>query len=138
MGKTGFWKTDWFAGVILSLVLLLTSGTDLLQSLERKAYDIGIGLSQRQPSPQVAVIAIDDPSIANLGRWPWPRDIQAKMVDLLSAAQAKAIGLTVLYSEPEVDRGLAYINRLMALQEAAPHPNGEFGKIGRASCRERV
>ncbi len=127
MGKTGFWKTDWFAGVILSLVLLLTSGTDLLQSLERKAYDIGIGLSQRQPSPQVAVIAIDDPSIANLGRWPWPRDIQAKMVDLLSAAQAKAIGLTVLYSEPEVDRGLAYINRLMALQEAAPHPNGEFG-----------
>lgn len=115
MATTAFWKSDRFLGIALTLVMLAAAGSDLLQGLERKAYDWGVQLSRKAPSEQVAVIAIDDQSIANLGRWPWPRDLHARMTDLLAGARAKVIGNTVLFSEAQRDPGHAYITRLLEL-----------------------
>jgi len=108
-----FWKTDWFIGVVVSVAMLVAGGSDLLQSLERKAYDLGVGTVSRQPSDKIAVIAIDKQSIDNLGRWPWSREVHAKMVEGLAAAKAKVIASTVFFSEPQLDPGLAYINKLI-------------------------
>jgi len=113
--NSGFWKTDWFLGLVVVIAMLALGRSDLLQSLERKAYDIGVAASTRAPSERVAVIAIDDASIANIGRWPWPRDVMAKMIDLLAAAQVKVIGNTVLFSEPQVDPGYRYVVKLLEL-----------------------
>jgi serine/threonine-protein kinase len=110
-----FWKTDWFIGVVVSLVMLFAGGSDLLQSLERKAYDLGVGAVSRAPSEKIAVIAIDKQSVDNLGRWPWSREVHAKMIDGLTAAKAKVIASTVFFSEPQIDPGLAYINKLIEL-----------------------
>ena len=110
--KKTFWKSDWFAGLIISLLFLFAGGSAFLQSLERKAYDLGVQASSRNAGDKIAVIAIDDQSIANIGRWPWSRDIHAKMTDMLAAAHAKVIGNTVFFIEPQLDPGLAYINKL--------------------------
>jgi serine/threonine-protein kinase len=115
MAKTAFWKSDRFLGIALTLVMLVAAGSDLLQSLERKAYDVGMQLSSRTPSEQVAVIAIDDQSIANIGRWQWSRDVHARMTDLLAGAQVKVIGNTVLFSEAQRDPGYIYITRLLEI-----------------------
>ena len=106
MKKWSFWQKDWFVGLLVALVFLFGANSDLMQSLERKAYDLGVLASSRTPSDKIAVIAIDDQSIANLGRWPWPREIHAKMIDILAAGHAKVIGNTVFFSEPQVDAGL--------------------------------
>lgn len=111
--KSGFWKTDWFFGLLVAIAMLLVSNSDLLQSLERKAYDIGVMSSSRSPLDRIAVIAIDDASIANLGRWPWSRDIHAKMTDILSEAKAKVVGNTVYFTEPQIDPGYQYILKLI-------------------------
>ncbi|HEX8962361.1 MAG TPA: serine/threonine-protein kinase [Rhodocyclaceae bacterium] len=111
--KANFWKSDWFLGVAVSLAVLFAAGGDLLQSLERKAYDLGVGMVSRQPSDKIAVIAIDKQSIDNIGRWPWSRDIQADMIEKLAAAKAKVIATTVFYSEPQIDAGLGYVNKLV-------------------------
>ncbi|MEZ0316563.1 MAG: CHASE2 domain-containing protein, partial [Methylophilaceae bacterium] len=110
--KKAFWKSDWFAGLAISLFFLFAGGSAILQSLERKAYDVGVQSSSRNAGDRIAIIAIDDQSIANIGRWPWSREIHAKMTDLLSAAHAKVIGNTVFFVEPQLDPGLAYINKL--------------------------
>ena len=125
--KSGFWKSDWFLGLALALLVFFASGSDLLQSLERKAYDMGVQASSRTPSDRIAVIAIDDESIANIGRWPWPRDVHAKMVDLLAAAKAKVIGYAVFFSEPQIDPGYRYITQLldMARKPAPGTPEGD-------------
>jgi serine/threonine protein kinase/CHASE2 domain-containing sensor protein len=122
--KSGFLKSDWFLGLVVVVVMLALSGSDLLQGLERKAYDIGVTASTRTPSERIAVIAIDDASIANIGRWPWPRDVMAKMIDLLAAAQAKVIGNTVLFSEPQVDPGYRYIAKALELAQGGPGAAG--------------
>jgi len=111
-----FWRADWFAGVAIVLaVLVLNQATDLIGGLERRFYDFGSTSTSRQPSDRIAIIAIDDQSIANIGRWPWPRDIHGKIIDQLSQAKAKTIVETVFFIEPQVDRGLDFIRQMKAL-----------------------
>ena len=118
--KSDFWKSDWFLGLVIALVFLFLRGGDLLQSLERKAYDLGVKASSKEPNKQIAIIAIDDQSINNIGRWPWSRDIHAKMTDLLAGAKVKVIGNTVFFFEAQQDPGLVYINKLMDLYGGKP------------------
>jgi eukaryotic-like serine/threonine-protein kinase len=115
MTRAGFWKKDWFLGLAVALVLLLAGNSQLMQSLERSAYDWGVRASSRAPSDKIAVIAIDKQSIDNIGRWPWPRDVHAKMIDALAKAKPKVIGYTVFFSEPQRDPGLAFIDKLLGL-----------------------
>ncbi len=110
--KTGFWKADWFLGLAVSIVMLAISNSDLLGSLERKAYDLGVQASNKKPSDSIAIIAIDDYSIANIGRWVWPRDHLARMTDMLSAGQSKLIANTIFFFEPQIDPGYAYVKQL--------------------------
>jgi hypothetical protein len=120
----GFWRKDWFLGLAVAVVLFLFAGSDLIQSLERKAYDLGVRATDRTPSDRIAVIAIDDASIQNIGRWPWPRDVHAKVTDLLARGKAKAVGNLVFFTEPELDPGLAYVNKLVAeYRKAVPDPS---------------
>lgn len=105
MRKAGFWKTDRFLGLVVTGVMLVASNGDLVRSLERKAYYIGVQASSRTPLDRIAVIAIDDTSIANLGRWPWPRNLHAKITDLLSGGKAKIIANTAFFFEPQIDPG---------------------------------
>lgn len=51
--------------------------------------------------PPVAVVDIDEASIAKLGQWPWSRDVIARMVDRLAAAGVAAIGFDIVFSEPD-------------------------------------
>lgn len=49
----------------------------------------------------VAVIDIDEASIARLGQWPWSRQVIANMVDRLSAVGVATIGFDIVFSEPD-------------------------------------
>jgi PAS domain S-box-containing protein len=70
----------------------------------------GIGRSTRDwlmrargplPAPSdIAIVAIDEPSIARFGRFPWSRQVIAKAVEAISAAQPKVIALDVLFPDP--------------------------------------
>jgi signal transduction histidine kinase/CHASE2 domain-containing sensor protein len=52
------------------------------------------------PPDDIAIVAIDEPSIARFGRFPWPRVLSARAVDAIAMGQPRAIGLDVLYSDP--------------------------------------
>src|SRR5690606_8170273 len=51
------------------------------------------------PSADIVIAAIDDPSLQEVGRWPWPRPVLAELIDRISAGRPAAIGLDVLLSE---------------------------------------
>jgi CHASE2 domain-containing sensor protein/predicted Ser/Thr protein kinase len=127
--KKGFWTSDWFAGVAYGLVFLLVAyvifGNGFART-ETAAYDLGMNWTSAAPSPDIAVIAIDDASIQTLGRWPWPRDYHAELINKLSKDGAKVVGFTVLVSEAQDDTGSIFIKSMMdaydksSLGEAAP------------------
>jgi eukaryotic-like serine/threonine-protein kinase len=130
--RGNFWRADWFVGVLVVLaVLILHQMGDLIGTLERRFYDFASTSTSRQPSDKIAVIAIDDTSIANIGRWPWNREVHAQMTDLLSGAKAKVIANTTFFFEPQTDRGLQYIRKIKETL-GAPDPNNPQAAIEQA------
>ncbi len=88
-------------------------GEPFLKGIEFKAYDFRAKLRQNlNPPPEIVLVAIDDDSIAQVGRWPWPRSRLAEAIEKLKAAGPKVVGLNILFSEPEQNQGLSEIRRL--------------------------
>jgi len=111
--KTRFWSSDWFAGLLITIVVVIFSGSAPFQSLERTFYDWGVRSTDRLPSDKIAIIAIDDESIENIGRWPWPRDLHAELINRLAEGGAKVVGQTVFFLEPQIDPGMLYIRDMI-------------------------
>lgn len=49
---------------------------------------------------RISVVVIDDASLAQYGRWPWPRGQLARLINAISTSDPKGIGLDILLSEP--------------------------------------
>ena len=138
--RSPFWRADWFVGVLVVIAVLLLNGlTDFFGTLERRYYDFASTNTSRQPSDRIAIIAIDDQSIANIGRWPWPRDVQAKLIDQLAAAKAKTIVNTTLFFEPQTDRGLVFIRKMKeVLADPALAQSGFNEQLGKVIADAEV
>ena len=55
---------------------------------------------ERRSAPAV-IVAIDEESLDQFGQWPWPRDLVARLVDKIAGARPAAIGVDILFSEPD-------------------------------------
>lgn len=66
-------------------------------------YDSLLARHARAADPAVLIVAIDDASLAELGRWPWARGVHALLLDRLSAAGARAVGLDLVFAEATRD-----------------------------------
>jgi adenylate cyclase len=55
---------------------------------------------ERKSAP-VTIVEIDERALAQRGQWPWPRSQVAELVDRIAAARPAAIGLDLLFSEPD-------------------------------------
>jgi len=137
--SVAFWKADWFAGVVIVVAaVVLHQATDSISALEHRFYDFASTSTSRQPSDRIAVIAIDDQSIANLGRWPWPRDIHAKLIDQLAAAKAKTIVHTAFFFEPQVDPGLVFIRKMKAALGGTPEASAANEQLNQLIAEAEV
>jgi eukaryotic-like serine/threonine-protein kinase len=105
----------WLA-ILLTLVFLVLAVIKIgfIESLELTTYDWRMRLRAAGPETQtdITVVDIDDDSITRLGRWPWPRTMIAVMIDKLRESGAAIIGLSVIFSEPEVGEGLKIVEEL--------------------------
>ncbi|NIQ03228.1 MAG: CHASE2 domain-containing protein [Nitrospinaceae bacterium] len=73
------------------------------QILELKAYDLKVSLRGTRPvSGQAVIVAIDEASLKQEGRWPWPRTRLADLVEKLSQSGAAVIGLDLLFPEKDI------------------------------------
>ena len=54
----------------------------------------------RTADDRIVVVAIDEKSLSELGRWPWSRRVHAQLIDRLGTAGARGIALDILLSEP--------------------------------------
>ncbi|MBI4215304.1 MAG: adenylate/guanylate cyclase domain-containing protein [Parcubacteria group bacterium] len=53
------------------------------------------------PSDKIAIVAIDDNSLQQTGRWPWDRSKIAKLVEIIALGGAKSIGVDIAFPEPQ-------------------------------------
>lgn len=74
--------------------------------LDRLVHDSWVRLQQRDAPEDIVIAAIDSPSLEQVGRWPWPREIQTRIFDVLQRHGARAVVVDVIYTEASRDRSI--------------------------------
>lgn len=95
---------------VLAAGCLLTGLMALLQfvgwapgaQLDAFVFDRLVRLYADAKAPDhAAVVDIDDNALSAVGQWPWPRYRIAALVKAIDAARPRAIGLDILFPEPD-------------------------------------
>lgn len=90
-----------FTAIILAIIAISITYSGILARLDYLHYDLGRYFTFKPAPEDIVIVAIDEASLGKLGRWPWSRSIHAKLVNQLSAENAKVIGLDLILTEPE-------------------------------------
>jgi len=90
----------WVAGLLLVSAALGMFVTWRVTGLELYARSWLVRARGPLPVPDdIAIVAIDEASLARFGRYPWRRNLTAQMLGQLAVAHSKAVALDVLFSE---------------------------------------
>ncbi len=85
-----------------------------LDRLEAVIYDYKLQADMpRTVDERVVIVDIDDRSLREIGRWPWPRETMAKLTaNLFQQYGVAAVGYDITFSEPDQSSGLPVLERL--------------------------
>ena len=110
-------KTPWFKKiarlqhVVISVSITLLGimayliGVPFLDLMELKTIDLRFqSRTQITPGSEIVLAVIDEKSIAQEGKWIWPRSKMADLVSILSDADAKVIAFDIGFLEPDNQR----------------------------------
>lgn len=97
------WRDDALIAVLLAAGAALLAASGATWRADRWLYDAALAALPRPVAPDIVIVAIDDASVAAIGRWPWPRTVHATLLDRLAQARPRAVALDLVLSEPDPD-----------------------------------
>jgi len=106
------------AGLLLTLAALFYAAgllpLPLLDSLELWSYDHRLTTSMpKTVDDRIVIVDIDEKSLAEVGRWPWSRNVVAQMLDqLFEQYQVAVVGFDVVFAEPDTSSGIIELERM--------------------------
>jgi diguanylate cyclase (GGDEF)-like protein/PAS domain S-box-containing protein len=123
--------------VVTALAVVLSTGWH--GALRNALTDLRFGWLSREATGNIVVVAIDAPSIDQIGVWPWPRRLHAELLQQLDRAGVQDVAFDVDFSTPsDVASDQAFVK---ALQDAGgsailpsfkqPAPNGAGVHVNR-------
>jgi adenylate cyclase len=96
--------------ITLGLACLSWLAPNFVVRLDNTALDFQFRLrGERVPGQEVGLVLVDEKSLKEIGRWPWPRDKQAMLVDEIAAGGPVVIGLDIIYAEPAPSRSAVHL-----------------------------
>lgn len=101
--------------VIITMIMLFVFfiKPSWLELLELTALDVRFrARGEVKPGPEVVIAVIDEKSVHDIGRWPWPRVRLAELITALVSDGAKSIAFDVVFAEPDKNTNLSLIDRL--------------------------
>ena len=98
--------------------VLRFAGCPFIDLVDARAVDFRfLQRGPREATAEVVIVAIDDRSIEQVGRWPWPRPTQAELLRVISSGAPSVVAFDIVQSESttSVDPD-AVISRLAGLE----------------------
>ncbi|MFO7945790.1 MAG: CHASE2 domain-containing protein, partial [Armatimonadota bacterium] len=91
------------AVIVVLRYLPITSSLFFFSVIESFAYDVAFEMQGRDVPSDIVIVAIDDDSLRpeHLGRFPWSRQVHARLIRKLSPA--RVVAFDVLFPEPQAD-----------------------------------
>ena len=91
-------------GVAVLVTGIFLARPDAVAKLDDRVCDVLAGwVSRGTPSGRIAIVEIDEASLAERGRWPWPRDVMGLLVRRILDRGAAAVVLDMMLHDE--DRG---------------------------------
>ncbi len=73
-----------------------------LDLIHKKTVDLKMrNRGPREISPEVVLVTVDEESLEKIGRWVWPRNVFADLLNQMSEDGVSVIALDVIFAEPE-------------------------------------
>ena len=101
-----------FVGLVAAVVGLVFYATGLMRALEAQSVDARFSVRGTQSTPdEIVVVGVDDVTFNELQkhRWPFPRSLEARVIENLTRDGAKAIAIDIQFTEqttPKQDNAL--------------------------------
>ena len=111
------WRSGWsrhgarlLLGALLTLVAACASigifGGDTIGRLDAMLGDMRMRVEAPQLDPRIVIVDIDEKSLNQIGRFPWGRDVQARLVTQLTGHYGvAAVGFDISFPEPDTSSG---------------------------------
>ena len=130
----------WLAPAIVVLVLAVRFWPQLthLDRLELRTVDWRFAhRGPREPDPRLIILAVDEGSVAELGRWPWPRERFAQVIRTLQDLGVRAVIFDVFFAEPDASGGGAASDQRLidATADAGMVYHAAFGHTPEATAQ---
>jgi len=125
----------WALGLLLTLAAVLyVRGDWTSHTIERQdtiISDMRMRLEPFDTEPGIVIVDIDSKSLTEVGRFPWSRNVMAKLVDQLTRHyEAGAVGFDVSFPEPDTSSGFDVLERLAGKElRDVPALQAQLGKL---------
>jgi adenylate cyclase len=89
---------------LLAAILVLSQVfPNFFEEVRLRAFDIEQRMVPRAQSDQpVVIVAIDEEALEPpRGQWPWPRTLVAALLSRIAAAHPAALGVDIIFAEPD-------------------------------------
>jgi len=125
---------------VMAMFLALTwhqpGSNSLYGKISGLAYDISLPETAQRSDANIVIVDIDEHSLAMEGRWPWPREKIARLIEKIRVSNAAVVGLDILFPEPGEVEGDALLAEQLAqsnvvgavafaLDESSPPQNNQ-------------
>lgn len=87
--------------VLVGLAVLLVQ-QDWLWRWDRVFYDAQLRLWNRPAPEDIVIIAIDEDTLREFGRWPWSRQVHAHLLRVLNEEHPRAVAFDIIFAEPNL------------------------------------
>ncbi|WP_161796848.1 putative bifunctional diguanylate cyclase/phosphodiesterase [Devosia soli] len=103
-------KFRWIAAALAMLLLLTSTGFGVWGPADARLAEARFTLQNRVPTGDIVFVDIDARSLLEVGQWPWPRSIHARLLDRLMDLGAYEVAFDIDFStrsSPAEDQALA-------------------------------
>ncbi len=114
------------SAVLTCVILIIVCQPVFFAAWDQKAKDLlTLRVNKGKPSGKIAIVEIDDQSLSQFGRWPWPRDRLSELLGKIQQAGADIVVLDMMF--PESDLGSPV--RPLASHVVAPQATGALSSL---------
>src|SRR5262249_9506585 len=89
-------------GVVAAAVALRALDLGVVPESRLRVFDLEERVWPRSSDPaRVAIVVIDEKSLAQYGQWPWPRTRVAELVRRIAEGHPRVLGIDIVFPEPD-------------------------------------